>query len=186
MQKKPKVIVKFHRESPYTTIPLRAHEGDIGMDLYATEIEYDPTNDSYIYHTGLSCETRAGVGICIFPRSSNVRTDCYLANSIGLVDSAQYRGEIKVVFKNRTSIAARRELTALRAWASLPWYKKLFTTYNDIYESTFIDPVAYSPYNIGERIAQLVVCEYPDIIIREVDALSKTERGTGGFGSTGK
>ena len=37
-----------------------------------------------------------------------------------------------------------------------------------------------------ERIAQMVVCkvEYPKIIVTE--QLSDTERGTGGFGSTGK
>lgn len=38
----------------------------------------------------------------------------------------------------------------------------------------------------GERIAQLIVMEYPQIIIEEVEELSSTERGTGGFGSTGK
>ncbi|MEM1268890.1 MAG: dUTP diphosphatase [Bacteroidota bacterium] len=37
----------------------------------------------------------------------------------------------------------------------------------------------------GERIAQLVVARYEQASFQEVDALPSTERGTGGFGSTG-
>lgn len=38
----------------------------------------------------------------------------------------------------------------------------------------------------GQRIAQLVVMPYLPIDLYEVDELDETERGTGGFGSTGK
>ncbi len=38
----------------------------------------------------------------------------------------------------------------------------------------------------GERIAQLVLARYEQIDWRESDSLSQTERGDGGFGSTGK
>ncbi len=37
----------------------------------------------------------------------------------------------------------------------------------------------------GERIAQLVVMPFLSIEFEEVDALDETERGAGGFGSTG-
>jgi dUTP pyrophosphatase len=37
----------------------------------------------------------------------------------------------------------------------------------------------------GERIAQMVIAKYEQIEWAEVDVLSETERGTGGFGSTG-
>lgn len=37
----------------------------------------------------------------------------------------------------------------------------------------------------GERIAQLVVIPYCPIILNEAKVLPSTERGTGGFGSTG-
>ena len=40
--------------------------------------------------------------------------------------------------------------------------------------------------NPGERIAQLVVLPYVPIEFKEVDKLSDTDRGFGGFGSTGK
>ena len=37
----------------------------------------------------------------------------------------------------------------------------------------------------GERIAQLVIMPYYTVDFREVDELDDTERGEGGFGSTG-
>ena len=39
-------------------------------------------------------------------------------------------------------------------------------------------------YDVGDRIAQLVILPYPKVYFVEVDELSKTDRGTGGFGST--
>lgn len=45
-----------------------------------------------------------------------------------------------------------------------------------------------TPYIVqpGERIAQAMVIPCPQVDIVEVKELSSTERGTGGFGSTGK
>jgi dUTP pyrophosphatase len=41
-------------------------------------------------------------------------------------------------------------------------------------------------YKVGERGAQIVILPYPTIYMTEVPELSNTERGEGGFGSTGK
>ena len=38
----------------------------------------------------------------------------------------------------------------------------------------------------GDRIAQGIIMPYPKVEFEEVDELSETQRGTGGFGSTGK
>ena len=38
----------------------------------------------------------------------------------------------------------------------------------------------------GDRIAQLILLPYIPMMFKEVDALDETERGAGGFGSTGK
>jgi len=45
-----------------------------------------------------------------------------------------------------------------------------------------------TPFGVlpGDRIAQLVIAEVCDPFVVEVDTLDETERGTGGFGSTGK
>lgn len=49
--------------------------------------------------------------------------------------------------------------------------------HNDSDQEQFVEP--------GERIAQLIVMPYVPIIFEEVNELDETERGTGGFGSTG-
>lgn len=41
-------------------------------------------------------------------------------------------------------------------------------------------------YDIGDRIAQLVIQAVPKVVFEEVENLSETDRGNGGFGSTGK
>jgi len=41
-------------------------------------------------------------------------------------------------------------------------------------------------YNIGDKIFQMIIIPYPQIKFEESDELSDTERGEGGFGSTGK
>lgn len=41
-------------------------------------------------------------------------------------------------------------------------------------------------YDVGDRVGQLIIMPYPKIELNEVDDLSETSRGSGGFGSTGK
>ncbi len=41
-------------------------------------------------------------------------------------------------------------------------------------------------YKVGDRIAQIMIIPYPPIEFEEVNELNNTERGEGGFGSTGK
>jgi dUTP pyrophosphatase len=40
-------------------------------------------------------------------------------------------------------------------------------------------------YVVGDRVGQLVVLPYPKVRLLKVDELSSTERGDGGYGSTG-
>ena len=40
-------------------------------------------------------------------------------------------------------------------------------------------------YFVGDRAVQLIIIPYPSIEFEEVKELSETERGNGGFGSTG-
>lgn len=54
----------------------------------------------------------------------------------------------------------------------------IVAVHNDSNEIQMIAP--------GERIAQLILMPYIPMIFKEVDELSDTKRGAGGFGSTGK
>lgn len=42
------------------------------------------------------------------------------------------------------------------------------------------------PYEIGQRVAQMIIMPYPHVDLVEVDELSESDRGDGGYGSTGK
>lgn len=52
-----------------------------------------------------------------------------------------------------------------------------------VFNPTCEDPEIYE---LGERFAQLIIIPYPKIEFEEVEELSETNRGTGGYGSTGK
>lgn len=41
-------------------------------------------------------------------------------------------------------------------------------------------------YDLGDRVGQLIIMPYPQIKLVEAEELSTTERGEGGYGSTGK
>ena len=56
-------------------------------------------------------------------------------------------------------------------------FKKVFGE-NDI-------RISQTDYKVGDRIAQIIIVPYPKIKFVEVDDLTTTERGEGGFGSTG-
>lgn len=44
---------------------------------------------------------------------------------------------------------------------------------------------SFSFYEVGDKIGQLIIIPHPTIYLEEVDELSSTDRGEGGFGSTG-
>jgi len=195
-----KLEVKFKKLSKDVVIPTYAHDGDVGMDLTATSVEYDRENDMYIYHTGLAFESDQHYGIFLFPRSSNRKTDAYMCNHVGIVDSAIYRGEIMVCYKNRTSLDVRAEMEKSRSFFNSILYNSFTITNGNVVEFTwpnavqnamgsadwvYANPLNFAPYKVGDRVAQMVVLPYPDVVLSERAELSETDRGSGGFGSTG-
>ena len=47
-------------------------------------------------------------------------------------------------------------------------------------------PSFQTQYSNGDRVGQLMILPIPDLEFVEADSLSETERGTGGYGSTGR
>ena len=41
-------------------------------------------------------------------------------------------------------------------------------------------------YGVGERVAQMVIVKLPDVDFEEAEELSESDRGDGGYGSTGR
>ena len=92
--------VRIKKLNPNAVIPTYAKPGDAGMDLTAISVDFDAEHGNYVYGTGIAMEIPEGYVGLVFPRSSNRKTEAYMCNHVGVIDSG-YRGEIMVTFKNR-------------------------------------------------------------------------------------
>ena len=146
--------VKIKKLSENAVIPQYAKHGDAGLDLTATSKWYDESGN-VCYGTQLSFEVPHGYVGLLFPRSSNTKKDLILGNSVGVIDSG-YRGEVVFKFKPSDYFAVNRA---------------------DCYGDGLI-------HYIGDRIGQIIIMPYPEVNFVEVDELSSSDRGVGGFGST--
>jgi deoxyuridine 5'-triphosphate nucleotidohydrolase len=81
-------------------IPTCSTKGSIGYDVYSTvDVTVQP-GQIYKIPTGLATSLPSGMYLCIAPRSSQALKHTTIEG--GLVDS-DYRGEIKVLFKNHSA-----------------------------------------------------------------------------------
>lgn len=151
--------VRFKRLNPLAKVPTRAHSTDAGFDLVATSVKVEE-NGCLCYGTGLAFEIPEGYAGFVFSRSSVSNYSLSQANCVGVIDSG-YRGEVSVKFKPTL----------------------------EFMDTDNPDHTAYripKRYNVGERIAQLIIMPVPEIDFEEAADLDDSERGTGGYGSTGK
>lgn len=174
--------VKFKKLDERAEIPTYAHDGDVGMDIKAIDVKYNARLDLYIYHTGLAFETEKHYGIFMFPRSSNRNTDAYLTNSVGIIDSFLYRGEILFCFKNRDSL----QTIATNAFVKSLIEGKTLIESKDAYNDVLSNPMRYKPYEVNDKIGQMVALAHPNVNLYEWAELSSTVRGENGFGSSGR
>jgi dUTP pyrophosphatase len=141
------MTVKFQKLLKDATLPKYAHEGDAGLDLFATDsVEYDNIRGFVTYDIGIAVEIPNGYVGLIFPRSSVYKVDLILSNCVGVIDST-YRGSIKFKFRKIGG-----------------------------------ENIIYQP---EQAIGQLIIIPYPNIKPEWAFELSNTQRGDGGFGSTG-
>lgn len=150
--------IRFKKLNPDAVLPTKAHDDDAGLDLTALWHGTDEYG-SLVYHFGLAVEIPKGYVGLIFPRSSIAKKSLFLTNSVGVIDSG-YRGEITAKFKPALDVAE----------IGLNYARSSF--FGDIYHK--------------ERICQLIIMPYPAVEAEWADELSETERGDGGYGSTGK
>ena len=153
--------------------PVKSYDTDAGYDLFAFSKK---KNEKYIeYGTGVYMSIPKGYVGLIFPRSSVTKYDVILKNSVGVIDSG-YHGEIRFRF-----IKIAQDL-----------YKPMIVTtglfgggQKEMTDITTIERNLVS-YNIGDKIGQIVFVKLPNIKFNFVDNLGDSDRGVGGYGSTGK
>lgn len=158
--KPPRVRLGFKKLDPRAILPRYAHVGDAGMDVFALDDVTLPLHSATMVHTGIAAEIPEGYEIQVRSRSGLATKGVTVWNAPGTVDS-KYRGEICVIL--------------------------MFLSNELVVSSDNDDPHA-NTYQIqsGDRIAQLVLAPVTEAEPYEVQELSTTDRGTGGFGSTGR
>ena len=156
------MIIKIKKLHENTVIPFQKHIGeDACYDLVPVSYKYNPKYDRFEYKLGFATEFTPDWEAEIRPRSSNTKTNAYLPNSVGTIDSC-YRGEWMVIYKLRTP------------------FEQLFPT-GDKELNILEMENELAPYKIdGTPIAQVKFnrVEHTDWI--EVDELSDTSRGADG------
>lgn len=172
------VPVKVMKLHPDAVIPKYARSGDAGFDLVAVEDVMIAPGQSAKIPTGIAFGLPEGYELQVRPRSGiGAKTKLRVSNAPGTVDSG-FRGEVCVLMDN---IFQPRQFEGSQELGSV------YTL--DHKESTDFPKRKYpeGTYIIkkGERIAQGVLAKVPIAHFEEAEQLDETERGTGGFGSSG-
>jgi dUTPase len=158
--------LKFKRLHVDAKIPKQGSELAGGWDVTVTEIE-SGAEDLVICKLGFALEIPKGYKLTLVPRSSLTNTKWVLQNSPGLGD-ADYVGEYQYRFRAFPD-GVEKQLGG--AYDSSEYYELTYPQF---------------PYKKGDRIGQIYLEEVIPINFVEVDEIISTDRGSGGFGSTGK
>lgn len=198
-------------------LPTYGKEGDACMDIYPIYSEYDGERDRWIYHTGLAfaignsviripndSDSKTVIAKDKFvpnemelrPRSNLTKSDFYIPNAPSTLDWG-YRGELLMVYKNRTSIHVRDSISLLStaieklsmrvgAHGEIKQYTSTVRRHVNKLSHSITEP----PYKCDgeDRCCQLLIRGSERIEWQEVETIEElgtTERGEGGFGSTG-
>lgn len=151
------VKIKFQRVHPDAKVPTQATPGSAGFDLYAVSTRW--FDNTIHVNTGLMIEFPKNYVLQVHGRSGlAAKHGISLANNVGIIDS-DYRGELKLMF---TVDSATNVLDALAS-----------------------NQNAFEALKPGNRVAQAILVPLPDVIWEEVEEITGSIRGAGGFGSTG-
>lgn len=150
--------IKIKKLNPDLPTPKKESEGACAMDVYASEIIVN--NNYATIKLGFATEIPQGYKGVIVPRSSFTQKGWVMQNSPAQIDS-DYRGEWMIKFQaipsNTNNISS---------------FGRYYFEYNNF------------PYKAGDRVAQIFFEKELEVQFEEVEELSNTVRGTGGFGST--
>lgn len=158
-----KVTILVKKLVPGAKLPQRAHSGDAGADIFVSSVSRTGMHSldggqltAVCYGSGLAFAVPEGYWLDLRARSSVYKTGQWLCNGVGTIDCG-YRGEVKGMFYRLGGACS--------------------------------DGANGNEYAVGDKFAQLIVMPGVsplDVEFAETDELPETDRGAGGFGSTGK
>ncbi len=151
------MIVKFKKLNPNAVIPFKKYDDDFCYDLVATSCEEIAPN-VYKYGTGLAFEIVDCKAAPLWPEKLNYCLTLRPRSSICNTGMVLSNSEGTIDFSYRGEVSCV-------FYHVMPGMPK---------------------YEVGDKIAQLhfdIACK---MHFEEADTLTETDRGTGGYGSTGK
>jgi dUTP pyrophosphatase len=167
------MLIKLKKLDENAIEPVRGTEDAACLDLYALEdTEFEP-GEIKLVRTGWAAEVPKGWRINIYVRSSTpLKKKFILANSIGVVDN-DYRGELMVQLMN----VKTKTVPAYNQEEGLSMRNR----------NEDVAVFTHNKISRGDKIAQLeiVLDAHKLFTVAIVNELSSTNRGAGGFGSTG-
>ena len=99
--------LKVKRLTDTAKLPEKAHQGDLGYDIFADEDIWIPWGEYKLVSTGISVFTTSyNYGFIIKDRSSMACNGLFIHG--GVIDSG-YTGEIKVLFNNNSNTSLKIE-----------------------------------------------------------------------------
>jgi dUTP pyrophosphatase len=107
-------------------------------------------------------------------------TDTQITYGIGLALEIP-NGFVGLIFPRSSVRKTRLMLSNCVGVVDSGYRGELQATFNKVNQNS----IAENDYKVGDRIAQIMIIPHPPIEFDEVAELSDTERGEGGFGSTG-
>lgn len=173
--------VNIKRLSPDAQIPTYAHATDAGFDLVAAaDVIIEPGATACV-PTGLAFEIPEGYEMQIRPRSG-ITLKTKLRVQLGTVDCG-YTGEVGVIVDNIALPSLYINETFMTIGIQFEQHPlridgKREPSISNEQEYTYI-------IRKGDRIAQALIKPVEQAVFTEVAALGDSDRGAGGFGSSG-
>lgn len=160
--------IKIKRLNPNSKIPTKAKKGDFCYDVYATSCKRVGWR-TWEYGIGLAVE--AVRPEAKFGNSASAIIDRLLASNIV---------KIAIDFRPRSSIY-KTGLSLCNCEGTIDEFYR-----GEVKAYFYRVNIFKKKYKVGERIGQIKLGFTIPMDFEWADELSKTERGTGGFGSSGK
>ena len=149
------IQIDFKRLTPTAVMPFRAHQGDAGLDLFADLLPGPDGRMDLKIEPHKTAMIGTGIAMAI---PDGYFGGVYARSGLASKDGLRPANCVGVVdsgYRNEVKVAL----------------------HNDTDEAKVI--------HHGQKIAQLIIQPYLDCTMHEVNELSNTERGMGGFGSSG-
>ena len=170
--------VKFKKLRENAKLPTKAHEDDFCYDVYACDCEEVAPN-VYKYPLGFALQIEEKENVCL--EINNSDKSILGVDFLGLGPTLHLKRTaiLSIDFRPRSSIYK----TGMVLCNSVGTGDR---SYTGEYAAYFYHVMPNMPkYEVGDRVAQMKIGITIPIEFLEVDELNETERGDGGFGSTG-